>query len=101
MKRTPIEKYCERVYCKRRIGPLNPYPLIKALASTQFQKYFTFKIVYEISHGQESQRCCSKDDLIGMVFDKYSTGNQVVYDVYLDMVFSFIVVYMKKWENGK
>ena len=100
MKLTPIEKYCARVY-RKRIGPINPYPLIKALSSTKFHEGFTFKIVYEISHGQESQRCYSKDDLIGRVFDKYSTGNQIIYDVYLDMVFAFIIVYMKKWKNGK
>ena len=99
MKPTPIEKYCKKIY-RKKIGPLNPYPLIKALNDTPFQEHFCFKVVYEDDSSCTKFRYCdTKDDLIGMVFEKYSTGNQIIHDVHLDMTFSFIIIRMKNWKD--
>ena len=94
MKLTPIEKYSQKATI-----PLDVLELMEALDKTNFPEGFRFKLRYEIPYGFETTTFMSKDDFIGAMFDKCSTGNQYVWDVYcppLERKFIEVFVRMEK-----
>ena len=95
MKTTPIERFCRKVSGKNK--PIDPVGLIEALDKTDFPSGFRFRARYEVDYGFESERADTKDNLIGLVFDKCSF--QHIYEVYCPLELMYMVVYMRKDEN--